>query len=65
MHMLCSNNGTIQKFGLVAIYFVQFLHFGSNSSAGSNPGIGVRTLGLEFVSRSSLHRPQCYLEACI
>ena len=52
--MLCSNNGTIQEFGLVAIYFVQFLHFGSNSSAGSNPGVGVRTLSWEFVSRCCL-----------
>ena len=63
--MLYSNNGTIQEFGLVEIYFVQFLHFGSNSSAGSNPGIDVRTLSWEFVSRHLPHRQQCYLEAWV
>ena len=63
--MLCSYNGTIQEFGLVAIYFVQFLHFGSSSSAGSNPGVGVHTLSWEFVSRHLLHRQQCYLEAWV
>ena len=31
------------------------MHFGSNSPAGSNPGIGVRSLSWEFVSRCLFH----------
>ena len=34
---------------------LQFLHFGSNSSAASNPGTVVRDLSWKFVSTSSSH----------
>ena len=34
---------------------LQFLHFGSNSSAASNPGTVVRNLSWEFVSTCLFH----------
>ena len=49
----------------MAYLLVQILQFGSNSSAGSNSGIGVRILSWESVSRRSPHRQQCYLEAWV
>ena len=35
-------------------------NFGSNSSAGSNPGRSVHVLSWKSVFRSLLHRQQCY-----